>query len=237
MVDSRSSLDDRLSLHGAEIVVVDDDPEFRKFVCDGLRESGASCLAFGNGAEAIKALMNRALQPDVILLDVMMPDVDGWDVLTQIRSSGRESSVVFVTAREAVDERVRGLRMGADDYIIKPFAFVELLARIETVIRRRQSMRLQYGNLTLHRLERECLIGESAVNMTAREFALLCALVEGGSVLSRTDLLKQVWQTDHDPETNVVEVHVARLRRKLSIAGGPEIVTERGKGYCMGPKK
>jgi len=229
-----SSIGSNPGLNGTEIVIIDDDPTFRQFVCDGLREHGARCRVFTNGKEAIEGLADATLRPDVILLDVMMPEVDGWQVLTQIRASGRDASVVFVTAREAVDERVRGLRMGADDYIIKPFAFVELLARIETVLRRRQSTRIVYGNLSLDRLARECRVGDDAVNMTAREFAVLCALVESGGVLSRMDMLKRVWQTEHDPETNVVEVHIARLRRKLWSAGGPEILTERGKGYSMG---
>ena len=226
-------MDSKTSLDGVEILVIDDDPTFREFVCDGLREHGANCTMQMNGAEAIGALAAPELQPDLILLDVMMPEVDGWQVLREIRGSGRDASVVFVTAREAVDERVRGLRMGADDYIIKPFAFVELLARIEAALRRRRTTRVTCGNLRLDLLAREACVGEAVLNLTAREFGLLFALVESGTVLSRMELLRRVWQTDHDPETNVVEVHVARVRRKLATADGPEIVTERGKGYRM----
>tara|TARA_R110002073_G_scaffold86681_1_gene205840 strand:- start:394 stop:1086 length:693 start_codon:yes stop_codon:yes gene_type:complete len=226
-------MDSKTSLDGVEILVIDDDPTFREFVCDGLREHGANCTMQMNGAEAIAALASPELQPDLILLDVMMPEVDGWQVLREVRDSGRDASVVFVTAREAVDERVRGLRMGADDYIIKPFAFVELLARIEAALRRRRSTRVTCGNLRLDLLAREACVGEAAINLTAREFDLLYVLVESGTVLSRVELLRRVWQTEHDPETNVVEVHVARVRRKLATADGPEIVTERGKGYRM----
>jgi len=167
------------------LLVVDDDPKFRSYISNGLRESGCECATAADGDAAMKMLEAPGAAPfDLILLDVMMPVQNGWDLLHDLRERGRETPVIFVTARDAVEERVKGLKLGADDYIIKPFAFDELLAHHD-------------------------------------------------QVLTRAQLLHEVWGIDFDPETNVVDVHVARLRRKLDRHGKPLIHTVRGEGYKL----
>jgi DNA-binding response OmpR family regulator len=220
-------------LAGTEVLLVDDDPTFREFVSEGLGEHGVNCSTAADGHAALRVLSGERRSPDVVLLDIMLPGPSGWDVLEQIRRQDSQLPVIFVTAREAVDERVRGLRMGADDYIIKPFAFVELLARLESVVRRRRETVVRHGDLCIDVVERECRVGERRLNLAPRELQVLLALVRSPGIVSKAGLLKMVWRTDIDPETNVVEVHIARLRRKLAAAGGPGIFSERGKGYAL----
>jgi DNA-binding response OmpR family regulator len=219
------------------VLLVDDDPKFRSFACSGLQESGFECTAAANAQEALAALEARgddAGSFDAILLDIMMPGMSGWDLLERIRDLQPDAPIIFVTARESVDERVRGLRMGADDYIIKPFAFSELLARIGAVVRRRQSAVLRVFGLRLDLLERRASVDDTPIELSPKEFDLLRVLVDRkDEVLSRRALLQEVWHTDRDPGTNVVEVHVTRLRRKLASAGGPMIRNIRGSGYAL----
>src|SRR5262245_46665952 len=171
----------------------------------------------------------------MILLDVMMPALSGWELLHDLREHGRETPVIFVTARDAVEERVKGLRLGADDYVIKPFAFSELLARIEAVIRRRQSLApIEVFDLRLDLARRQVRRGDRSIDLSPREFDLLLALVRaGGRVLSRSELLREVWSIEFDPGTNVVDVHIGRLRRKVDRHGPPLIQTVRGEGYRL----
>ncbi len=218
------------------VLLIDDDPKFRAFAKSGLCESGFACTTAANAEEALAALSEVAHeQPfDTILLDIMMPGMSGWQLLEHIRSRDADVPIIFVTARESVDERVRGLRKGADDYIIKPFAFSELLARIEAVVRRRRSALLRISNLRLDLIKRHASVGESPIELSPKEFDLLRVLVEHkGEVLSRRALLQEVWRTNRDPGTNIVEVHVARLRRKLSSVDGPAIRNIRGHGYAI----
>ncbi len=220
------------------LLVVDDDPKFRGYVSAGLRESGHECEVAGDGEEALKLVEDPSQEPfDVVLLDVMMPVKTGWDFLAELREKGRDVPVVFVTARDAVDERVRGLQLGADDYVIKPFAFSELLARIEAVARRNApSNRLELDGLVLELDARRLSKGERTVDLTPREFDLLRTLwLARGSYVSRTTLLRDVWGMDFDPGTNIVEVHVARLRRKLEACGSSLVRTKRGQGYAIDP--
>lgn len=216
-----------------KVLLVDDDPKFRSFACSGLRESGLACTTAANAQEALAALDDEG-SFDAILLDIMMPGMSGWDLLERIRELQPDVPIIFVTARESVDERVRGLRMGADDYIIKPFAFSELLARIGAVVRRRQSAVLRFSGLRLDLLERHASVDDTAIDLSPKEFDLLRVLVDrSDEVLSRRVLLQQVWHTNRDPGTNVVEVHITRLRRKLASAGGPMIRNIRGSGYAL----
>jgi len=132
------------------LLVIDDDPKFRTYISAGLRESGVECETAEDGQAALDVLQKNERSFDLILLDVMMPKRDGWEVLMDLREKGRETPVIFVTARDAVEERVKGLQLGADDYIIKPFAFAELLARVEAVVRRRKALLpIEYGDLKL----------------------------------------------------------------------------------------
>jgi DNA-binding response OmpR family regulator len=215
-------------------LVVDDDPKFRTYVSAGLQQSGLSCRTAADGADALALLRDPAEGAfDVILLDVMLPSGTGWDLLRDLRGSGRETPVIFVTARDAVAERVRGLELGADDYIIKPFAFEELLARIGAVIRRRRSQApIEYADLSLDVARRCAHRGGRTIELSPREFDVLRVLVlNHDRVVTRTELLHDVWGIDFDPETNLVDVHVARLRKKLDRHGRPLIQTVRGEGY------
>ncbi|HVS17362.1 MAG TPA: response regulator transcription factor, partial [Planctomycetota bacterium] len=167
--------------------------------------------------------------------DVMMPEVTGWDLLADLRERGRETPVIFVTARDSVEERVRGLRLGADDYVIKPFAFQELIARIEVVIRRRKELPpIEVGDLKLDLARRQARRADNAIDLSPREFDLLLALVRAeGRTLTRTELLRDVWGIDGEPATNLVDVHIGRLRRKLDAHGPVLIHTVRGEGYRL----
>ena len=216
-------------------LVVDDDDKFRSFIRAGLTDSGIRCEVAADGMAALAILDDPAQGPfDVVLLDIMMSGMTGWDTLAAIRKRVGVP-VIFVTARESVDERVRGLRLGADDYIIKPFAFMELLARIDAVVRRRrESATLRLSELNLDLTKRLVSLRDRSIDLSPKEFDLLRTLVEARTkIVSKKDLLREVWQCHEDPGTNVVEVHIGRLRRKLELAQGPWVRTVRGKGYTL----
>jgi DNA-binding response OmpR family regulator len=215
-------------------LVVDDDPKFRSYVSSGLEQSGIGCRSAADGPAALEVLAQS--EPgtfDVILLDVMLPVQSGWELLHELRASGRETPVIFVTARDAVHERVKGLELGADDYIIKPFAFEELVARVSAVIRRRQALPpLMYADIVLDLGRRAVRRAGSVIDLSPREFDVLRTLVlKHDRVVTRAELLRDVWGIDFEPETNLVDVHVARLRKKLDRHGRPLIHTVRGEGY------
>jgi two-component system copper resistance phosphate regulon response regulator CusR len=215
------------------VLVVDDDPKLRDYVQEGLRSSSIECAAAESGEHALELLRGDPKSFDLILLDVMLPAKSGWELLMDLREQGRETPVIFVTARDTVEERVRGLKLGADDYVIKPFAFSELLARIEVVIRRRRMLPpIEARDMRLDLAKRVAYRGEHKVDLSPREFDLLLALVRAdGKTLTRSDLLRDVWGFEREPETNLVDVHIGRLRRKLDRHGPPLIDTVRGSGY------
>jgi DNA-binding response OmpR family regulator len=215
------------------ILVIDDDPKLRDYVRAGLTESGMQCETAADGEAALRLLQEDARGFDLILLDVMLPARSGWDLLLQIRELGRETPVIFVTARDTVDERVRGLKLGADDYVIKPFAFSELLARIEVVLRRRKTLPpIEIRDVKLDLVSRAAYRNGHKIDLSPREFDLLLALVRSeGRTLTRADLLRDVWGFEREPETNLVDVHIGRLRRKLDRHGPSLIATVRGEGY------
>jgi two-component system copper resistance phosphate regulon response regulator CusR len=216
------------------ILIVDDDTKYLAFVSRGLSESGMVCLTAPTGEAGLGAL--RQEQFDLVLLDVMLPDLTGWEVLESMHAEGLDAPVIFVTARDAVDERVRGLRMGGNDYIVKPFAFAELLARIHVALRsRRERTKLTVGDLTLDLLRGRAARGGRELSLTPTEYLLLRTLVEhGGEALSRTLLLEIVWGIDFDPGTNIVDVHIRRLRRKVDAPFATQLIhTTRGTGYVL----
>ena len=218
------------------VLVVDDDPDFRSYVLAGLKRAGIDCEGAADGPAAKELLDRVGVEPfDLILLDVKMPGQSGWDLLLEMRELGRETPVVFLSGMDSVAERVKGLRLGADDYIAKEFDFDELLARIGAVIRRRRGLApIEYADLKLDLAKRTVWRGGHPIGLSPREFDLLRTLVSrAGQVISRTDLLREVWSMDTDPQTNVVDVHVARLRRKIDRAGVPLIQTVRGEGYRL----
>lgn len=218
---------------GARVLVVDDDPKLVALVVQGLVES--DLVAEGaRDTDAARALL-RDQRFDIVLLDVMLGTTDGRNLLTEMRAAGDDVAVILVTARDATDDRIEGLRLGADDYVVKPFAFAELLARIQAVLRRRHGrIAFGYGELSIEPARRRAMCCGRELELSPREFDLLSTFVRArGRVLSRTELLADVWDMQHDPGTNVVDVIVGRVRRKLKAAGGPELVTVRGEGYRL----
>jgi two-component system copper resistance phosphate regulon response regulator CusR len=218
------------------VLLVDDDPKFRSYMRQGLEESGLSVEVVASAEEAQELLQKRPANAfDLLLLDVMLPQSSGWSLLSWLRGQDDPTPVIFVTARGAVEERVRGLKLGADDYVIKPFEFSELLARIEAVRRRREMVaELVLGDLRLD-LERHAATCRGVpVEMSPREFDLLLVLARArGRVVSREELLGKVWGMHFDPGTNVVNVLVARLRRRLEPWVPDAIRTVIGEGYAL----
>lgn len=202
----------------------------------GLQESGLTVETVESAEEASRTLTEAGTGAfDLLLLDVMLPESTGWDLLEELRERGDPTPVIFVTARGAVEERVKGLRLGADDYVIKPFEFSELVARIEAVRRRHAAPSvLTVGPLNLD-LERHAVTCRGVrIEMSPREFELLLTLVKArGRVLTRSELLKSVWGMEFDPGTNVVNVLIARLRRRLEAWLPDSIRTVVGEGYVL----
>jgi len=175
---------------------------------------------------------------DLVVLDVMLPGLDGWQVLREIRQAGRHMPVLFLTARDQVEDRVKGLELGADDYLVKPFAFSELLARVRTLLRRGKSKEpelLQVADLDLDLLRRRVARAGKRIDLTAKEFALLELLLRRqGEVLPRSLIASQVWDMNFDSDTNVIEVAMRRLRAKIDDDFEPKLIrTVRGMGYVL----
>lgn len=217
-----------------KILVVDDDPKYRTYMQKGLTESGLVCAMAPDGESALQIL--RKDRFDLVLLDVMLPGLQGWDVLEAMRAANIHTPVIFITARDAVDERIRGLRSGGDDYIVKPFAFAELVARIHVVLRRNQTQTsIKIADLDIDLISHKATRGGKLIDLTPTEFSLLRALADrNGEPVTRTELLQSVWNIDFDPGTNVVEVQIRRLRRKIDEPFGAALIqTVRGVGYAL----
>jgi two-component system copper resistance phosphate regulon response regulator CusR len=180
----------------------------------------------------------RSATYDLIILDVMLPSLDGWAVLSAVRKAGIETPVLYLTARDAVEDRVKGLELGADDYLVKPFAFSELLARVRSILRRgpsRQPDLVHVADLELDLVRHRATRAELRLELTPKEFALLSLLARrAGEVLSRTLIAEQVWDMNFDADSNVVEVHVRRLRSKVDDPFERKLIhTVRGVGYVL----
>jgi DNA-binding response OmpR family regulator len=217
-----------------KILAVDDEPAVRSMISRILSTTESDCALAEDTREARRLLLGPDARGfDLILLDVRMPGTTGWEFLAELRAEGNDTPVIFLTGLDATEERVKGLRLGADDYIVKPFEPSELLARIEAVVRRRRAMpTLEVGDLWMDVGRRIVRRNGQRIDVSPGEFDLLRALMEArGAVVSRAELLAKVWGIDFDPGTKVVEVQVARLRKKIDRAGPPTIQTVVGEGY------
>lgn len=216
------------------VLLVDDDPDFQALVVRGLKKAGIDCQPALDGSAA-RELLESGQRFDLILLDVNMPRQSGWEVMDEWRERGRDTPVIFLSGLDEASQRVRGLDVGADDYISKKAPMEELVARIKAVVRRFRSMpRVEYADLSLDVMRRAVTRGGRSIDLSPREFDLLRALVaEPGRIWTRAEILQEVWGIAFDPETNVVNVHIARLRAKLDRHGPPLIQTVKGEGYRL----
>jgi len=217
-----------------KILIIEDDRKILSFVKKALKEQGFVVDTCENGDEGYDKALHQAY--DVLILDIMLPGRDGLSILRSLREKKINLPVIILTARSALQERVEGLNLGADDYLNKPFYIEELLARIHAVTRRAagdQLSLLQAGPLTVNLITREVRAGKENVELTAREFSLLELLMRSpGRVFTRTQILEHVWGYDFDPQTNVVDVYVRRIRSKVDVnPDAPLIETVRGVGY------
>ncbi|WP_424932067.1 response regulator transcription factor [Amaricoccus macauensis] len=220
------------------ILIVEDDSDTRDYIAKGLREAGYAVEATGSGREGLMHALEGGF--DAMILDRMLPDLDGLSLLKSARAAGIRAPAILLTAMSAIDERVRGLRAGADDYMVKPFSFEELSARLEAILRRpaepsAQETALRCFDLELDLISRTAHRGDRQIDLLPREFQMLEYLMRRkGRVVTRTMLLEGLWDYRFDPKTNVIDVHISRLRRKIDLEGEPQLIrTVRGSGYTM----
>ncbi len=221
-----------------KILIVEDQVKTGDYLKKGLTEAGFVVDVVRDGVEGLHRATTEDY--DLAILDVMLPGLDGWRVLAGLRGAGREMPVLFLTARDQVEDRVKGLELGADDYLVKPFAFAELLARIRTLLRRgksREPERMTVADMELDPVRRRVTRGGRRIDLTAKEFALLeCFVRHEGQVVDRATITGFVWDENHDPFTNVLEVLVRRLWRKIDDPYEFKLIrTLRGTGYRFGP--
>ena len=219
-----------------KILVVEDEPKTASYLRNGLVENGFIADVSHRGDDGLHAASTGDY--DLIILDVMLPERDGWSVLSALRAAGGSTPVLFLTARDGVQDRVKGLELGADDYLVKPFAFSELLARVRSVLRRgpgRQLDVLRVADLEIDVTRHQASRDGRRLELTPKEFLLLSLFARrAGEVLSRTFIAEQVWDMNFDPGTNVVDVHVRRLRSKVDEPYERKLIrTVRGLGYVL----
>ncbi len=222
------------------VLLVEDEPRVADFVDRGLRAENHGVTVAASGAEGVD--LAKTGEFDVIVLDLMLPDMHGNEVCQRLRQDGLHTPILMLTAMDALEDKIKGLKIGADDYLTKPFDFDELLVRIEALVRRTHNFApgsnvLRVADLVLDRDLLEVKRGEETIKLTAKELAILNLLMSAPSrVFSRTRILNQVWGYSEDPLTNVVDVYIARLRRKIDTEGSaPLIETVRGHGYRLKP--
>jgi two-component system OmpR family response regulator len=221
------------------ILLVEDDLKTADFICQGLRQAGYAVDHVADGEEGCQLALTQPY--DLAIVDIMLPSRDGLSLIEELRRHKPSLSVMILSAKRSVDERVKGLQSGSDDYLTKPFAFVELLARVQALLRRSspttEPMRLAVGELSLDLLRREVARAGHRIDLQPREFALLEYLMRRvGQVVSKTMIMEHIWDYDFDPQTNVVEVLISRLRRKVDQDFANKMIhTIRGVGYVLHP--
>ncbi|WP_019562297.1 heavy metal response regulator transcription factor [Caldimonas manganoxidans] len=221
-----------------KILIVEDEPKTGEYLRQGLNEAGFVADLAANGSDGLHLALHG--EYDLVILDVMLPGLDGWQVLASLRRRGLDMPVLFLTARDQVEDRVKGLDLGADDYLVKPFSFAELLARVRTILRRGRgggldSNVLRVADLELDLLRRRVTRGGKRIDLTAKEFGLLELLMRRqGEVLPRSLIASQVWDMNFDSDTNVIEVAIRRLRMKIDEGQSVKLIqTVRGMGYVL----
>ncbi len=226
---------DTLASH--RVLVVDDEPNIVDIVSMALRFQGYTVASAGNGAEALSAV--GAFHPDLMVLDVMLPDMEGFEVARRLGDRRADVPIVFLTARDATEDKLRGLAGGGDDYVTKPFSLEELVARIRVILRRtgrteEQSGHLRFDDLELDEDTREVTRGGTLIELTATEYRLLRYLMlNPRRVLTRAQILDNVWDYDFGGDARVLETYVSYLRKKVDVLGEPLIHTVRGVGYAL----
>ncbi len=223
-----------------KILLIEDEPTVADFIVNGFVSANHKCEHHADGQSGLDAALNS--QFDVIILDRMLPELEGMEVLSKLRSMQVHTPVLILSAKNQVEDRVTGLRGGADDYLTKPFAFDELLARTEILATRNSqespaNTEIKVGELTLNLIERTATRGQKSIDLQSKEFKLLEYLMLNHSkIITRTMLLEKVWEYNFDPQTNVIDVHISRLRNKIDKGfETPMITTIRGAGYCLKP--
>jgi two-component system, OmpR family, response regulator len=224
-------------VNDARILVVDDEPNITDLVATALRYEGFDVAVAGTGTDAIREA--ATFRPDLLVLDVMLPDRNGFELLARLRADRLHVPVVFLTARDSTEDKVKGLTVGGDDYVTKPFSLDELLARVRAVLRRTNhandhDARLTFGDLELDDDRHEVWRGRNRIDLTPTEYKLLRYLMHNAHhVLSKPQILDHVWEYDFDGDANVVETYISYLRKKLDRHGPPLIHTIRGVGYSL----
>lgn len=224
-----------------KLLLIEDDVSLAEIAMRGLRTEGYQVQLATTSSSGWSMAMQKDL--DLILLDLILPDEDGLSLCKRLRSSGIATPILMLTALDAISDRVQGLRSGADDYLIKPYAFDELLARIEALTRRRAQILapfnsnppvLKFGDLSVERETMQVVLGNRRLTLTPKEMGILILLLERpGAIISRERLLREVWRIESSPVTNVIDVYFGRLRRKIEGKGAPVIETVRGFGYRL----
>jgi len=219
------------------VLVIEDDREAAAYMCRGLSESGHVADQASDGEEGYAMASNGGY--DVLVVDRMLPKMDGLSVVERLRGEGEKTPILFLSALGDVDDRVKGLKAGGDDYLVKPYAFAELLARLEALVRRQApdqvEVNLKVGDLEMDVLARRVTRAGNDILLQPREFRLLEYLMRhAGQTVTRTMLLENVWDYHFDPQTNVIDVHISRLRAKIDKGFEPPLLhTVRGAGYCL----
>ena len=221
------------------ILVVEDDPRMANLIARALRETGYAVDVVGNGTEAVE---QGALAPyDLVVLDILLPGMDGFSVCRQLRAASVSTPILMLSARSEIADRVRGLELGADDYLPKPFALAELRARVGALLRRRSlptQITLTVGSVRVDRSRRSVEVRGGMVELTGKEYALLeFLLLNRGRLVTRQEIAEHVWDDHFDPFSNLIEVYVGRLRQKIDLPGanrgGSFLTTRRGEGYVV----